>query len=82
MEYEQLNKLDPERATERISNENLIYTNKGKFFIIIPLGKLEMEEETVYVISPASPLGKSLIGLKINEKVKVNDSEYEVLTIL
>ena len=52
------------------------------FFIIIPLGKVEFEGKTIYVISPASPLGKSLIGLKINEKVKVNEFEYEVVGIL
>lgn len=81
-QYELLNKLDRERSTDIISNQNLVYTDRGIFFIIIPLGKIEVEGKTIYVISPTSPLGKSLIGLKLHEKVKVNDFEYEVLAIL
>ena len=81
-QYELLYKVDAEKSVETVSNQNLVYTTKGIFFIIIPLGKIEFEEKTIYVISPASPLGKSLVGLKINEKVKVNEFEYEVVEIL
>lgn len=44
-QYELLNKVDLERSTELISNQNLVVTNKGLFFIVIPLGKVELEEK-------------------------------------
>lgn len=81
-QYEQLNKLDKERSTEIISNQNLVYTDKGIFFIIIPLGKVEFESKIMYVISSTSPLGKALIGLKVDDRVKVNDFEYRILAVL
>lgn len=81
-QYEQLSKIDRDRSTELISSQNLVYTDKGIFFIIIPLGKIEMDGKTMYVISPTSPLGKALIGLKLDEKVKVNEFEYWVLAIV
>ena len=81
-QHELLQKLDTERATETISSQNLVYTDKGIFFIIIPLGKVEFESKTIYVISPTSPLGKALIGLKLDESVRVNNFDYKVLAIL
>lgn len=81
-QYELLNKVDLQRSTEIVSNQNLVLTNKGLFFIVIPLGKVDLEEKTVFVISPVSPLGKKLIGLKIGEETKVNDLTYQILEIL
>ncbi len=80
--YELLNKVDLERSTEIVSNQNLVLTNKGLFFIVIPLGKVDLEEKTVFVISPVSPLGKKLIGLKIGEEAKVNEATYKIEGIL
>ncbi len=81
-QYDLLFKIDPERSKEVVSSQSLVYTTRGIFFIIIPLGKIELEEKTVYVISPVSPLGKLLVGLKVNETTKLNTIEYEVLEIL
>ena len=80
-QYELLNKVDIERSTEIVSNQNLVLTNKGLFFIVIPLGKVDLEEKTVFVISPVSPLGKKLIGMKVGEEVKVNDLDYKIESI-
>lgn len=81
-QYELLNKVDLEKGTEVISNQNLVVTNKGLFFIVIPLGKVELEEKTVFVISPVSPLGKKMIGLKIADSVRVNETEYRIDAII
>lgn len=81
-QYELLSKVDLERSTEVVSNQNLIVTDKGLFFMVIPLGKIEFEEKTVFVISPVSPLGKKLIGLKVAEEVKVNEIVYKIKDIL
>jgi hypothetical protein len=81
-QYEQLEKFDLERSTEIVSSQNLVYTNKGIFFIVIPLGKVELEGETIYVISPVSPLGKKLIGLRVPDEIKVNDILYRIEKIL
>jgi len=81
-QYDQLFKIDPERSKEVVSSQSLVYTNRGIFFILIPLGKIEIEEKLVYVISPASPLGKLLVGLKAGKSAVLNTIEYEVLAIL
>lgn len=81
-QYELLNKVDLAKSTEVASNQNLIVTDKGLFFIVIPLGKVEFDEKVVFVISPVSPLGKNLMGLKAGEQVKVNEMVYKIERIL
>ena len=73
-----LEKIDPKEDSKIISNGNLVQTNKGLFFIAVPLGKVELDEKVIYVISPISPLGKKLMGLKVSEQVKVNDTVYKI----
>lgn len=76
-----LDKVDLTRDCTRVLNENLVLTDKGLFFIAVPLGKVDFEEKIIYVISATSPLGKALIGLKPHEKTKVNNFEYTILEI-
>lgn len=80
-QYDLLHKLDWERSTDIVSSQNLVHTNNGIFFIIIPLGKIELEDKTVYVISPVSPLGKKMIGLKVRDEIKINDILYRIESI-
>lgn len=81
-QYELLNKIDLAVTTDTISNQNLVQTNKGLFFIAIPLGKISFEDKTVFVISAVSPLGKKLIGLKIGDSIQMNDLSYSIEEII
>ncbi len=70
--------------TEEIQNQSqtikgsLVKTNKGYLFLSIALGKITVDEKTVMVISPQSPLGIKLMGLKANEIAAINGMEYMV----
>ena len=76
-----LKKLNPDFHSETIpiaiGTGSLIKTDKGNFFIAIPLGKIE----DVMVISAASPLGKEMIGKKAGEEVVFNGMEYKLKEI-
>jgi len=56
-----------------------------KVFFIGPVEgglKITHEEREVLVITPASPLGRELLGKTIGEGVKSGSSEYEILRIV
>ena len=76
-----LKKLNPDFHSETIpiaiGTGSLIKTDKGNFFIAIPLGKIE----DVMVISAASPLGKEMIGKKAGDEVVFNGMEYKIKEI-
>lgn len=61
---------------DKVSPGTLAVTSGGVFFIAIPLGKVEMEGLTVFVISPVSPLGNALLNKRIGETVTVNGRDY------
>lgn len=73
-----LKKLNPDFHSETIpiaiGTGSLIKTDKGIFFIAIPLGKME----DVMVISAASPLGKEMIGKKNGDEVVFNKMKYKI----
>ena len=66
----------------QIVNGSLIKTSKGYFFMSVALGKYVIDSIIVYALSPQSPLGEKLIGLKVGEKGIVNGNEYLVEDIL
>lgn len=64
--------------TPAIVSGSLVQTDKANFFISVALGKAVVEGITVIALSPKSPLGKMLIGLKTNERVSINGTTYNI----
>lgn len=74
----QLTQLDLSKSATNISKGSLVYTSKGIVFIAVGLGKLQMDQNVLLVISHASPLGALLMGKKIDESVTCNGVEYHI----
>lgn len=73
--------IDPSLKNLRVGNGSLVKTNKGFLFLSVALGKIIVEEVQVIVLSPQSPLGKKLMGLKRNDYTDVNGIQYVIETI-
>lgn len=76
-----LEKLDPHLQTEMIVRGSLVHTNKGTFYISLGLGKLKVEDEPVFAVSPDAPLGKSLLMKKAADTFQFNNTAYEILSV-
>jgi hypothetical protein len=74
-------KIDLTKLSPIISRGNLVETDKGYFFLAIALGKIKSDDTIVFVISPDSPLGKKLMGLKPSDTAEVNGVTYTVKNI-
>ena len=72
----------PNRNTDDVGFGSLIYTNKGKYFLAIGLGKITVESEVYFVISMDSPIGSVLNGSKRDDKVNFRDLEIQIEKIL
>ena len=73
---ELLYKIHPQEKHQSIGLGSIVHTNNGNFFISASLGKVEYNDKTYFAISSASPIGKLLIGLKINESFSFNGRGY------
>ena len=76
-----LEKLDPQMQTATIVRGSLVETNKGRFYISLGLGKMTVEEETVFAVSPEAPLGKLLLMKKAGDAFQFNNTAYEILSV-
>jgi len=76
-----LDKIDPTIRPVAITLGSLIKTNKGIFFLSIPLGKIVVEDITIIVISPKAPLGVKFMSAKPNETVVINGNAYLIEAI-
>ena len=75
-------KIDPAVTTEKIINGSLIKTNKGYFFLSLALGKTIVDGISVIALSPYSPLGQKLVGLRENDSVQINGIHYIIENVV
>jgi len=76
-----LGKCKPDQVSEEIRLGALVRSNEGLYYFAIPLGKVSVENQSCFVLSLASPLGKALLGKKAGEKIPFMKREIEVLEI-
>ena len=73
-----LQKIDPLFSSPIITPGSLVKTGKGYLFISTALGKATIEGHAVIALSPQSPLGQKLLGLKVGEVAEINNSKYVI----
>lgn len=81
LQKEVLNNAHLILTQNKVVNGSLVKTDKGFFYLTIAIGKITVDGEAVIVLSPQSPLGIKLMGLKIKDKVQINNVHYLIETI-
>jgi hypothetical protein len=76
-----IERIVPANQSLQVANGSLVKTNKGYLFISIALGKITVNERLVIALSPQSPLGLKLAGLKVNDAIEMNGVKYIIETI-
>ena len=76
-----LEKINPSIVATIVVNGSLVKTDKGYLFISVALGKGIVEGITFMALSPQSPLGKQLMGLKTKATSIINNKSYYIESI-
>jgi hypothetical protein len=58
-----------------------VTTDKGIFYIGIGLGKIEFEGQNLFVISPASLIGKVFLGKIKGDTFSFGPTRYNILEV-
>lgn len=77
-----LQQVDIEKEFETVGFGSLVLTNRGKYFIAIGVGKIDVEGEVYFVISMDSPVGKLLLGKKVGEKCQFRENQFLIEDIV
>ncbi|TWO31589.1 3-oxoacyl-ACP synthase [Seonamhaeicola sediminis] len=73
---EALTKIDITRTSNAVSLGSLVNTSKLNYFIAISAGKLNIEKETFYAISPSTPIGELLMGKTVGDLIRFRNQEF------
>jgi len=76
-----LSKIDLKTELQKVEFGALVKTGKGNYFFSIAYGKIEVNGESIFCLSPVSPIGKVLSGKQAGDKVLFQGQEIQVKTI-
>ncbi len=64
-----LRKLNLDEVSEEVKLGSLVVFEGATYFISVALGRINIDGQECFAISPVSPLGKTLVGAKKEENV-------------
>lgn len=71
-------RIDPEKEFSKVEFGAVIITNKQKLFISIGLGKVKVDDDVFFAISPAVPIYKTMDGKKVGEEFSFNNNIFKI----
>lgn len=77
-----LNSIKDMPLNDKVRNGNLVYTSEGIFYISISAGQLKLNNEIIFAISAASPIGNLLIGKEKGSSFDFNGKKYVIKEII
>lgn len=77
----ELNRLPVEEKSDKVISGSFVETDMGLYFLGLSLGKIEIQNQIVYALSTASPLGKMLLHKKVGDEIHLNNMEQSIISI-
>lgn len=75
-------KINPDQRSTSISLGSIVLTDKGNFYISIAAGKILIDTEIYFAVSPASPIAKAFIGGILNQAINFNGLSYIIKAVV
>ncbi len=76
-----LQQLPVNKKLDTVEFGALVITNRQKMFVAAGLGKVELDGETWFAISPNVPIFKVLQGKKVGDTAVFNNMHIEIMSI-
>ncbi|MEO6820067.1 MAG: hypothetical protein ABI204_10090 [Ginsengibacter sp.] len=76
-----LEKINPAIVAAIVVMGSLVKTDKGYLFVSVALGKAVIDGISFTSLSPQSPLGHQLMGLKEKDTASINNTRYYIEAI-
>lgn len=76
-----LEKVDPTKKHDEAAFGSIIITDKQNIFVSVGLGKVELNGESFFVISPAVPYFKAVEGKKRGDIFEFRGQKFSILEI-
>lgn len=77
-----LSKVDIKKSLKAIGLGSVVYTTQANYFISISAGKLTLNNESFYAISPNTPIGKLLLSKTIGGIINFRDQKFVIEKVI
>jgi transcription elongation GreA/GreB family factor len=77
-----LDKIDASAVHNKVAMGSLVQANGLLLFISAALPKINIEEKTIFALSPQSPLGSQLMGNAKGHSFELNGKTYWIESVL
>jgi transcription elongation GreA/GreB family factor len=77
-EIQTLKKVTFDEPVEKVEFGAMVLTNKQNMFVVVGIGKVEVEGETFFVISKDVPIFKAMQGMKKGDQFEFNNNQFEI----
>lgn len=79
---ETLSKINLSKTSKVVCLGSIVYTSQNNYFIAISAGKLKIDSQTFYAISPNTPIGKLLLGKTSGNTITFREQQFVIHNIL
>ena len=77
----QLERLKRAESSEKIAFGSVVMTSFGNYFISISAGRIIVDDEKYFAISPQAPLAQSFLEKKVGDIINFNEQEIKILEV-
>lgn len=77
-----LNLIGTKNTSAAVETGSLVITDSGKFYLAISAGTLVVDGVSYFAVSPVSPIGMKLKGLKVGDGFELNGKRYKINSIV
>lgn len=77
-----LRKIDYSKTSNLVHIGSIVYTTQANYFIAISAGKIELNNEEFYAISPNTSIGKLLISKSLGDQIVFRDQKFKIEKII
>ena len=76
-----INSIDPSKVTKKVGIGSLVTTKAGIFFISTSLGRIEMDGNPIFIISPVSPIAQAMLDLTSGDGFEFNEKKDSIVDL-
>jgi hypothetical protein len=81
-ELKTLERIDPSKINDEVAFGSVVFTQTQKLIIAIGIGKITIDNEVYYAISPSVPLFGVMKGHKAGDTYEFNGVKNKILDVL
>lgn len=77
-----LNSINQDSISEKVAAGSVVFTSQANYFIAVNSGKVEIGDQTFFVVSPLSPIAQQMLNKVTGDKFIFNNRETTITSLL